>query len=72
MIHGLGTSRDYSEALHWCSEAADGSTSYGSSLGQYGLGRVYEDGSGVQQDFAEAAEWYRKSAEQGNQLPRCV
>ena len=30
------------------------------------LGYMYENGLGVQQDYAEAAKWYRKSAEQGN------
>jgi uncharacterized protein len=65
MVQGLGGPRDYSEAFHWCSESADGSTSF-SSWGQYGLGRLYEDGSGIQPDYAEAAGWYRKSAEQGN------
>ena len=33
--------------------------------GQNGLGRMYHEGWGVPQDFAEAVKWYRKSAEQG-------
>jgi TPR repeat protein len=65
-VQGLGTPRDYSEAFHWCSEAADGDESGGSSWGQFGLGRLYENGFGVKQDYAEAVEWYRKSADQGN------
>ena len=34
---------------------------------QYGLGWVYEYGRyGVQRNYAKAAKWYRKAAEQGN------
>jgi len=27
---------------------------------------MYENGSGVKQDYAEAAKWYRKAAERGD------
>ncbi len=30
------------------------------------LGMAYEDGNGVQQDYGEAAKWYRKAADQGS------
>ncbi len=30
------------------------------------LGLIYAKGQGVKQDFAEAANWYRKAAEKGN------
>src|SRR5271170_3741348 len=34
---------------------------------QFTLGKNYEAGrSGLKQDYAQAASWYRKSAEQGN------
>src|SRR5580692_10959976 len=34
---------------------------------QFNLGKNYEAGrSGLKKDYAEAANWYRKSAEQGN------
>ncbi len=34
---------------------------------QFSLGKNYEGGrSGLKKDYAEAANWYRKSAEQGN------
>ena len=33
---------------------------------QYELAKKYESGEGVPQDFAEAAKWRRKAAEQGN------
>ena len=32
---------------------------------QFNLGRCFEKGKGVEQDKAEAARWYRKSADQG-------
>ncbi len=37
----------------------------GDSVAQYNLGLIYENGSGVPQDYAEAIRWYRKSADQG-------
>jgi hypothetical protein len=39
----------------------------GDAEAQYTLGKNYEAGrSGLEKDYAEAATWYRKSAEQGN------
>lgn len=32
---------------------------------QYNLGVLYDEGAGVEQDLAVAADWYRKAAEQG-------
>uniref|UniRef100_UPI000382E129 tetratricopeptide repeat protein n=1 Tax=Marinobacter gelidimuriae TaxID=2739064 RepID=UPI000382E129 len=32
---------------------------------QYSLGIMYGNGHGVSQDYAEAAQWYRRAAEQG-------
>jgi TPR repeat protein len=32
---------------------------------QYNLGVMYDEGTGVEQDFSKAAEWYRKAAERG-------
>ena len=37
----------------------------GNTDAQYNLGVSYRDGQGVQQDYKEAAKWYRLSAEQG-------
>src|SRR5262249_60754173 len=37
----------------------------GNAEAEYRLGRMSEGGQGVRQDSAEAAKWYRKSAEQG-------
>ena len=36
------------------------------SRGQYGLGLMYDLGTGVSIDFEEAVKWYRLSAKQGN------
>jgi TPR repeat protein len=33
---------------------------------QFSLGYIYAQGNGVKQDYAEAAQWFRKAAEQGN------
>ncbi|MGP5070763.1 tetratricopeptide repeat protein, partial [Psychrobacter faecalis] len=32
----------------------------------FSLGLLYQDGKGVEQDFASAAKWYQKAAEQGH------
>ena len=40
----------------------------GSVDAQYRLGLLYEQGNGVPQDFAKAAEWYRRAGERGSSL----
>jgi len=37
----------------------------GDAAAQYELGRMYQGGRGVTQDYGKAVEWYRHSAEQG-------
>jgi TPR repeat protein len=37
----------------------------GDSAAQNALGRIFEQGDGVPQDYAEAAKWYRMAADQG-------
>ena len=37
----------------------------GDAEAQFNLGVMYDEGAGVQQDLATAAEWYKKAAEQG-------
>ena len=37
----------------------------GDAAAQCGLGRMYAQGKGVPQDYAQAAIWFRKAAEQG-------
>jgi len=38
----------------------------GDAKAQFTIGSMYENGSGVKQDYAEAAKWYRKAAERGD------
>ncbi|CAG9934166.1 tetratricopeptide repeat protein [Candidatus Nitrotoga arctica] len=38
----------------------------GNALYQYNIGRFYDIGKGVPQDYKEAVKWYRMAAEQGN------
>jgi uncharacterized protein len=38
----------------------------GNPVDEWFVGLAYEKGDGVPQDYTKAAEWYRKSAEQGN------
>jgi TPR repeat protein len=38
----------------------------GNANAEFILGRHYEQGDGVPQDYAQAAKWYRKAADQGN------
>jgi TPR repeat protein len=37
----------------------------GNAAAEYELGRMYQSGRGVPQDYRRAVEWYRRSAEQG-------
>jgi len=38
----------------------------GYTVGMFGLGVFYENGFGVQQDYAKAREWYEKAADRGD------
>ena len=38
----------------------------GDATAQYNLGKMYDEGRGVAQDYYEAVKWYRLSAEQGD------
>ncbi len=54
--------RDYATALkEWEPLAEQGHTS-----AQYNLGRMYEKGEGVPQNYKQAVNWYLKAAKQGN------
>ncbi|MDD5657065.1 MAG: caspase family protein [Elusimicrobia bacterium] len=55
-----GLPRDVAQAVRQYKKAADFQWS------QYDLGRLYYDGTGIKQDYAEAAKWWRKAADQGN------
>jgi TPR repeat protein len=43
------------------------SAEFGDAVAQFALGRAYESGNGVPQRMDQAAIWYRKAAEQGNE-----
>jgi TPR repeat protein len=38
----------------------------GDAEAQFTLGQMYDSGDGVAQNYKQAAAWYRKAAEQGN------
>lgn len=44
----------------------------GDAIAQYNLGVCYDTGEGVAQDKAEAAKWFRKAAEQGDETAQSV
>ena len=47
------------KALKWFRKAAE----QGNANAMRYLGRMYENGQGVAQDYSEAARWYQKAAE---------
>jgi len=53
---------DYDKAKNlWLPLAQQGET-----CAQRGMGKLYEKGRGVEQDYAKAAKWYRPAAEKGD------
>lgn len=53
---------EHSEAFKlWLSRAEQGDMS-----AQFNVGRMYDDGDGVEQDKRQALKWYQKSAEQNH------
>jgi len=58
--HGEGA-KDDAAAANWYRLAAE----QGHDKAQNNLGLLYEEGRGVEPDFAAAATWYRHAAEQG-------
>jgi TPR repeat protein len=55
-------SRDYPTTLQMLHPLAD----QGDATAQYILGRMYLDGNGVSQNYAEAVKWFRLSADRGD------
>ena len=49
------------QAMQWHRKAAE----QGLAVAQHGLGVLYYRGTGVTQDYLEAAAWFRKAADQG-------
>jgi TPR repeat protein len=58
---GVGTSKNYPEALKWFQKSARN----GNPEGQNNLGFLHFKGIGVKQDNKEALKWFQKSADQG-------
>jgi len=54
--------KEFDEAISWYQKAAE----KGYVKAQFSLGRCYELGMCIKQDYAKAIEWYRKAAEQNN------
>jgi TPR repeat protein len=76
---GSGVPKDYEQAAKWYREAADQDDSSPNAsrrvilqsytiapMAQTELGKCYYRGEGVTQDFAEAARWFRRAADQGD------
>ena len=53
---------DYEQALEHLLPAAEA----GHAEAQYRLGKMYDDGDGVEQSYEEAARWYQLAADQGD------
>ena len=49
-------------------EVASPTTDYGDAEVQFSMGLKFANGEGAAQDFAQAAEWYRKAADQNHSL----
>ena len=65
--NSLSCSEAYEADLHWdayniCLPLAN----EGDADAQYAIGRLYESGLAVVQNYEEAFSWYKRSAEQGN------
>jgi TPR repeat protein len=52
------------KAFEWSKKAGDAKH----PTGQYNVGRCYEEGVGVEKDFAEAVKWYKRAAAQRDEL----
>lgn len=64
----------YEKAVEWYQKAAEqGNAGAQYNLGRMyeNLGRMYENGDGVEQSYEKAREWYQKAAEQGDALAQC-
>lgn len=67
--NGIGTSKNYKEALKWFYKGAEeGSVHFVSCAPEcmFYIGLFFSYGMGVQQDSKQAVYWYRKSAELGH------
>jgi len=58
--HGIGTARDLNRSFYWHKKSA----AQGNAFAQYGTGRAYEMGEGVDQNPGKALKWYALAAAQ--------
>ena len=58
--YGKQAKRDYTEAMHWCTLAAE----RGGDSSQVLLAEMYYNGQGVDKDPAKALHWYLMAADQ--------
>jgi FOG: TPR repeat, SEL1 subfamily len=70
---GEGVPQDYSEALHCYKAAAEGKDRYA----YYALGRMFDTGTGVEQNRSAAASWFTLASKEMFPMPitvwrRCV
>ena len=63
-FNGDETERDYKKAFYWMDKAASGG--YGDSNCRYYLGRMYEKGLGVKNDYVKARKYYDSASRAGN------
>ena len=61
MVKGHEVERDVKEAAKWLRKSAE----QGYADAQYGLGMMYEDGKGVEQDYVTAHMWFNIAAANG-------
>jgi uncharacterized protein len=79
--HGPGLPQNYAQATVWYLKAAEqgsavareglvDTATQGNVDAQVALGHLYSHGPGVPQNYAQAAAWYLKAAEQGSAVAR--
>ncbi len=57
---------DYTTALDNCNKVLEGSERIFLAAAMNEIGHLYYNGQGVEQDYAQALEWYRRGADLGN------
>ena len=58
---GSGVQQDYTKAMEWYQNAANGFTFYHTDAPYWAIGYLYDQGLGVNQDSFEAMKWWRKA-----------
>jgi len=63
---GFGVNKDAKQAVKCFRQAAE----KGDDQGQMNLGRMYQDGVGVERDLVSAYQWFYLAAQSGNGIAR--